>query len=90
LFDDDDKLEDVWKKEYPLSEFTAATNFKSYEELKTRMNAVLAGTTRVGTAAAVMEDSPFAEPKVDTKPAPAPTIDNDDDTVSYFEKLANE
>jgi hypothetical protein len=27
---------------------------------------------------------------VDTKPTPAPTVDNDEDTISYFEKLANE
>jgi hypothetical protein len=92
LFDDDDKLEEVWKKQYPLAEFTAATNFKSYDELKTRLHAVLAGTTAVGTAAEVMEDAPRVQPKVDTKPAPKPTVDNgnDEDTMSYFEKLANE
>ena len=56
LFDDDDKLEEIWKKEYPLSEFTAATNFKSYDELKKRMDMVLAGTTTVGKAAEVMEE----------------------------------
>ena len=94
LYDDDEQIEAVWKKEYPLAEFTAASNFKSYDELKTRMNTVLAGTTTVGTAAAVMEDAPWVEPKVDTKPAPAPkpTANNndDEDTMSYFEKLANE
>jgi hypothetical protein len=92
LFDDDDKLEEVWKKQYPLSEFTAATNFKSYDELKKRMDMVLAGTTTVGNAAEVMEDAPWVEPKVDTKPTPAPTIDtgDDEDTMSYFEKLAKE
>jgi len=52
---------------------------------------VLAGTTTVGNAAEVMEDAPWAEPKVDTKPTPAPTVDDDDgDTMSYFEKLAKE
>jgi hypothetical protein len=92
LFDDDDKLEEVWKKQYPLSEFTSETNFKSYDELKKRMDMVLAGTTTVGNAAEVMEDAPWAEPKVDTKPTPAPTIDtgDDEDTMSYFEKLAKE
>ena len=92
LFDDDDKLEEVWKKQYPLAEFTAATNFKSYDELKTRLHAVLAGTTALGTAAEVMEDAPRVQPKVDTKPAPKPTVDNDndEDTMSYFEKLAKE
>ena len=92
LFDDDDQLEEVWKKQYPLSEFSAETNFKSYDELKKRMDMVLAGTTTVGNAAEVMEDAPWAEPKVDTKPTPAPTIDtgDDEDTMSYFEKLAKE
>jgi hypothetical protein len=92
LFDDDDKLEETWKTQYPLSEFTSASNFKSYDELKKRMDMVLAGTTTVGNAAAVMEDAPKAPPKVDTKPTPAPTVDTDDDgdTMSYFEKLANE
>ena len=92
LFDDDDKLEEIWKKQYPLSEFTSETNFKSYDELKKRLDTVLAGTTTVGTAASVMEDAPWVEPKVDTKPTPAPTVDNgdDEDTMSYFEKLAKE
>ena len=92
LFDDDDKLEETWKTQYPLSEFTSASNFKSYDELKKRLDMVLAGTTTVGNAAEVMEDAPKAEPKVDTKPTPAPTVDTDDDgdTMSYFEKLANE
>ena len=92
LFDDDDKLEETWKTQYPLSEFTSASNFKSYDELKKRLDMVLAGTTTVGTAAAVMEDAPWVEPKVDTKPTPAPTIDtgDDEDTMSYFEKLAKE
>jgi len=92
LFDDDDKLEETWKSQYPLSEFTSASNFKSYDELKKRLDMVLAGTTTVGNAAEVMEDAPKAEPKVDTKPTPAPTVDTDDegDSLSYFEKLANE
>ena len=92
LFDDDDKLEETWKTQYPLSEFTSASNFKSYDELKKRLDMVLAGTTTVGNAAEVMEDAPKAPPKVDTKPTPAPTVDTDDegDSLSYFEKLANE
>jgi len=92
LFDDDDKLEEVWKKQYPLSEFTAASNFKSYDELKKRLDTVLTGTTTVGNATDMMEDAPKAEPKVDTKPTPAPTVntDDDEDTMSYFEKLAKE
>ena len=98
LFDDDEKIEEVWKKQYPLAEFTAATNFKSYDELKTRLSMVLAGTTTVGTAAKVMEGEPTATFKVDTQSTPNPfdepvtvvevSSNEEDDTLSYFEKLA--
>jgi hypothetical protein len=93
LFDDDDKLEETWKTQYALSEFTGESNFKSYDELKKRLDMVLAGTTTVGKAAEVMEDAPWAEPKVDTLTVDTPTItvsDSGGDTMSYFEKLANE
>ena len=92
LFDDDDKLEEVWKKQYALKEFTDTTNFKSYDELKTRLDTVLAGTTTVGNVTDVMEDEPVETVTVDTKEEPAPKVtvtDNDEeDTMSYFEKLA--
>jgi len=92
LFDNDEEIEAVWKKEYPLSEFTATTNFKSYDELKTRLDMVLAGTTKVGSAAEIMEDAPVASPSVDTTPVAAPSVTQDDesDTMDYFQKLANE
>ena len=92
LFDNDEEIEALWKTEYSLADFTAASNFKSYDELKTRLDAVLAGTVTVGKAEDVMEDAPVAEPKVDTAPAPTPTVsdDDEDDAMSYFEKLANE
>ena len=91
LSDDEDKLEEVWGEEYSLSEFTAPSNFKTYDELKTRLDMVLAGTTKVGNATDAMEDAPWVEPKVNTKPAPAPTAESDDeDTMSYFVKLAQE
>ena len=98
LFDDDDKLEETWKTQYALSEFTGESNFKSYDELKKRLDMVLAGTTTVGKAAEVMEDAPWAAPVVDTLTIGTPTIgtptitvsDSGGDTMSYFEKLANE
>jgi len=89
LFDNDDKIEEMWKTEYPLSEFTAATNFKSYEELKTRLDAVLSGSVTVGNVAEQMEDAPIAAPVVDTKPVESnSTKEEDDDTMDYFQKLA--
>ena len=99
IFDNDDAIEEVWKKQYSLAEFTASTNFKSYDELKTRMNMVLAGTTRVGSATTLMEDEPVAKPTVDTKPVydksergqtvtTVPADDGDDESLDYFKKLA--
>ena len=93
LFDNDDKLEKVWKKQYALKEFTAPTNFKSYSELKNRMDAVLAGTTVVGNVVDLPLE-PVETVTVDTKEEPAPTVevteDEEEDTMSYFEKLAEE
>ena len=100
LFDDDEKIEEVWKKQHSLADFTAPTNFKSYDELKNRLNMVLAGTTTVGTAAKVMENEPVETVTVDTKSSSNPFDDREpvssvevsseeeDDTLSYFEKLA--
>ena len=96
LFDDDDKLEKLWETEYSLKEFTAPTNFKSYDELKTRMDMVLAGTTVVGNVTDVTTsfDEPVETVTVDTKEEPAPSVsvtdDDEEDTMSYFEKLAEE
>ena len=93
LFDDDDALEKLWGKQYSLAEFTAPTNFKSYDELKTRLDTVLAGTTTVGNVTSVMEDEPVETTvTVDTKESPAPTVDvkDDDEDIDYFQKLADE
>ena len=89
LFDDDDALEEVWKKQYALAEKTAPTNFKSYNELKIRLDMVLAGTTTVGNVADDVT-TPFDTATVDTKEEPAPTVTSDveEDTMLYFEKLA--
>ena len=91
LFDDDEKIEEVWKKQYSLADFTAPTNFKSYDELKNRLNMVLAGTTTVGTATKVMESEPVETVTVDTEPVANVEVSSneEDDTLSYFEKLAD-
>ena len=82
----------MWKKQYPLEDFIAPTNFKSYDELKTRLNRVLAGTTTVGNVTTLMEDEPVATVTVDTKEEPAPTVsvNDDEDTMDYFQKLAED
>jgi len=99
LFDDDDKLEELWGKEHSLTAFTDNTNFKSYDELKKRLDVVLSGVTTVGnvtemTTSESFDDSPETLSVVDTPEEPAPTVsvsdEDDDDTMSYFEKLAEE
>ena len=90
LDEDDNKIEEIWKKQYSLNDFTAATNFKSYEELKTRLDAGLSGTVSVGNVVEQMADEPIETPKIDTKEVSAPSQESDDDTMDYFQKLASE
>ena len=42
LSDDDDNMEAIWKSEYSLAELVAPDKFKSYDELKKRLDKVLA------------------------------------------------
>ena len=91
---DDGALEEVFNGQYSLAEFTAPSNFKSYDELKTRLDMVLSGTVAANTTVeTLMEDEPTAKPTVKTKEEPVPTVstvDDDDDAMSYFEKLVSE
>ena len=50
LLDDDDAMEAIWKKEYSLSALVAPDQFKSYDDLKKRLDNVL-GTTSTRQAA---------------------------------------
>mgnify|MGYP003132207348 FL=1 len=89
LSEDESEIEKIWKSQYSLQDFLAPTNFKSYEELKTRLDAVLSGTVSVGNVTDTMNDEPIASPKVDTKPVESKQED-EDDTMDYFQKLANQ
>jgi len=93
IFDNDDAIEGVWKKQYSLNEFTAPSNFKSYDELKTRLDTVLSGKTTVGNVTDSIKEEPVAAPKVDTKEVSAPIVktqvEESDDSMDYFNKLAD-
>ena len=86
ILDDDSAIERIWKEQYSLADFTAPSNFKSYEELKTRLDAVLSGKQVVSNQ--TVEDEPIAQPKVDTKPIENKQVE-EEDTMDYFNKLAN-
>ena len=91
LKDNDDSLDSIWKTQYSLTDFTAPTNFKSYDELKKRLDDVLSGTV-TPTATAMMDEDVVETPTFKSEPEPKiPSVDeDDDDTMSYFQKLANE
>ena len=89
----DDELEAIYAKTYSLNDFLAPKNFKSYDELKSRLDAVLSGTVATKTAAAMVEEEevPFTPSYKTEAPAHMASADaEEDDAMSYFEKLANE
>ncbi len=100
LAEDDAEIEAVWKKEHSLAAFLDPANFKSYDELKAKLNAVLSGGARVPTAEKVSpldaEDELFVETKMKAAPATKavddtpPWNDDNDDTMSYFSSLADD
>ena len=94
ILDNDDAIESLWKSQYSLNDFTADSNFKSYDELKIRLDTVLSGKTTVGNVTDSIEEETVAAPKVDTTPSEAPkvaaSVDSEDqDSMDYFNKLAN-
>ena len=105
LLDDDDAMEAVWKKQYSLAELTAADQFKTYDELKKRLDYVLGnkGTPRYqdpeefdeedNTRGSVKElDSDLREELNNLQPTRRAAVeeDEDDDALSYFARLAEE
>ena len=96
ITDDEDRLLQIANSQYKLSEFLDRKNFKSYDELKKKLNDVLSGDSFAPKSAAAMaeDDEPASAPAptIKSKPAPQPTSNNDDDddVMSYFQKIANE
>ena len=92
----DDEIVGYASAQHKLSEFIDRKNFKSYDELKKKLNEVLSGDSFASKSAAEIaeqEDRPVASaPKVASKPAPKmPEInDDDEDVMSYFQKIAQE
>ena len=95
LLDDDDALEALWKKEYSLADFTSQSNFKSYEDLERRLKSVLGQkqAQRPRFDEEVEAEDNVRTPVAAAVAAPVTTQATDadeDDALSYFQKLANE
>ena len=100
LLKDDDAMEAIWKTEYSLQALVAADQFKSYEDLKKRLDYVL-GVKKAPARVDVEvrnEDNARGSYKPDfashkaaeeaVSAAPAASNDEEDDAMSYFQKLA--
>ena len=103
LFDGDDaKLESLYNKQHSLQELIAPDQFKSFDELKEKMERVLGfekNTDRVKFdmvensdeskfgSKGVKADTPESEISIDSQYSSA---DTEEDTLSYFQKLADD
>ena len=89
---DEGQLEEVYNRLYSLNEFISAENYKSYDELKMKLNRVLG--VDAGEVAEAPEvhyaDVPSAGNVAESPMDSAPVEEKEDDTLSYFAKLAQE
>ena len=95
IADNDESIEGIWTKQYPLKPFLEAANFKSYDELKSKLDKVLTGSRNTGTVEDMVTPPSISETKPETVvEAVAASSSNDsvddDETLSYFSKLAEE
>jgi len=106
LLDDDEAMEAIWKKQYSLAELVAADQFKSYDDLKKRLDYVLGnkGTPRYQDPDVADEEEysrgstrELTEDLRDELSSLKPTTrraaveeDEDDDALSYFARLAED
>ena len=103
LLDDDDALEALWKKEYSLQDLVASDKFKTYEELENRLRMVLGQRSTRRVVDEELEDESEGRgsftPKFESR-EPEPAVvsnttveskdEDEDDALSYFQKLAEE
>ena len=82
---EDTKLEELYGNLHGLKQFLETDNFKSYDDLKTKLNRVLTGSSVVGTV------ETFSSPKPKQAETEIKVEEEDkDETLSYFAKLADE
>lgn len=99
---EDDKMEEVWKSEFSLAEIVDRKNFKTYDELKRKLNDVMglsgapvrSATDEYRAAAPKAfnetdDDVPFTDSKP-AKRASAPVVEDEDEDLAMFRKLAED
>ena len=91
----DQELEMLWKTQYKLQDFLLPENFKSYEDLQSRLDKVLnvAGSNPLAAALTAEEDNVVKQPTpstISTVTEEYEESSDEGDSMSYFSKLANE
>lgn len=92
---EDDKLEAIYNQMHDLGEFTDPKNYKTYSELQAKLMRVLGEEANAGTPTMQQErivNDPAPEPPIKSEPVTAEQMagGDEEDTLSYFAKLANE
>ena len=87
---DDARLEELYVKLHSLEEFVSPTNYKTYDELKAKLNRVLGVTAGVSMEQAEMPSAPAVTTTFTESPAISAAESGEEDTLSYFAKLAND
>jgi len=94
LNDNDAEIEKVWAGQHSLQDFLDPSNFKSYDELKRKLDAVLNGATAAVQRAEAMDLEETERPRAKVAAAPTPKTpvvqEDDDESLSYFAKLASD
>ena len=88
IAESDEKIKEIWKSQHALKPFLDPSNFKSYDELKEKLNRTITGVRSASTV-----DKTDLPPQVNGSAKSnkvAPDASDDDDTMSYFSKLAEE
>jgi hypothetical protein len=87
LSEDDAALEKIWKQQHKLAEFVDPSNFKTYDELKTKLHRVL-GLNGSSNMTSNIEEA--ASPAIKETKAPVLQTAEDDEDLEMFKKLAND
>lgn len=95
LNDDDSVLETIWKSEHSLTEIIDPKNFKTYDELKAKLDRVLGvaspSISRSNTMEAVKQQNiETKENEIDNMFSKASSTEEEDSDLDYFSKLIDE
>jgi len=87
----DEEIDALWKSQYALKPFIDPSNFKSYDELKEKLNKVLTGT-RSTESVEDIDLPPVSNdiPKSSNGSVGKVSSTDDDESLSYFSKLAED